>query len=75
MALVHSFVMGLGGGNAIYAAKAGVLTSKANPCLIVVCQDVELFSVLLCLPSFLKSSAQFAYGNYLVLLFFNVSQS
>lgn len=30
MALIHSFVMGLGGGNAIYAAKAGALTSKAN---------------------------------------------
>jgi hypothetical protein len=55
-----------------YMAKAG-----AHTCLVVVCEDVELFLVVLSLLSLLKSSAQFAYGNYLVLFFlmFNVSPS
>ncbi|KAF9483730.1 hypothetical protein BDN70DRAFT_956980 [Pholiota conissans] len=45
MALVHRFVVGLGGGNAIFSLKAGALT------------------VILCLPSFIQSSASFAYDN------------
>jgi hypothetical protein len=42
---ISRLVIGLGGGNSIYAWKAGVLT------------------VLLCLPSFIKSSAAFALGE------------
>ncbi|KAF5318091.1 hypothetical protein D9619_012029 [Psilocybe cf. subviscida] len=42
---ISRLVIGLGGGNSVYAFKAGVLT------------------VLLCLPSFLKSSAAFALQN------------
>ena len=64
MAHIYKFVIGLGGGNAIFAAKAGVLSGKLRfnrrTYLYV---DVS-FVVLLCLPSFLKSSAPFAYGSY-----------
>lgn len=30
MMLIHSFIMGLGGGNALFAIKAGVLTGEQN---------------------------------------------
>jgi hypothetical protein len=30
MTLVHKFIMGLGGGNAIFAAKAGLLSGKQH---------------------------------------------
>ncbi|KAG7095039.1 hypothetical protein E1B28_005829 [Marasmius oreades] len=45
---LYRFVASLGGGNALYAVKAGILTT------------------IMCLPSFLKSSAQFAYNNRFV---------
>ncbi|KAL0071092.1 hypothetical protein AAF712_001650 [Marasmius tenuissimus] len=45
---LYRFVAGLGGGNALYAVKAGILTT------------------LMCLPSFIQSSAQFAYNNRFV---------
>ncbi|KAI0917777.1 hypothetical protein AcV7_007101 [Taiwanofungus camphoratus] len=48
MNLLHRALVGLSGGNALFALKAGVLT------------------IILCLPSFLKSSAQFAYGERFV---------
>ncbi|KAF9521875.1 hypothetical protein CPB83DRAFT_840925 [Crepidotus variabilis] len=46
--LVYRIVTGLGGGNSMFAIKAGMLT------------------VILCLPSFIKSSAEFAYENRFV---------
>ncbi|KAJ7286108.1 hypothetical protein C8J57DRAFT_1431688 [Mycena rebaudengoi] len=48
MRLVYRSVSQIGGGNALFAVKAGALT------------------VLMCLPSFLKSSATFAYRNRFV---------
>ncbi|KAF9261178.1 hypothetical protein L218DRAFT_981064 [Marasmius fiardii PR-910] len=42
---LYRFIVSLGGGNALYAVKAGILT------------------IIMCLPSFVKSSAQFAYNN------------
>ncbi|KAG7440516.1 uncharacterized protein BT62DRAFT_910398 [Guyanagaster necrorhizus] len=45
---IYGFVTGLGGGNVLYAIKAGI------------------FTIILCLPGFLTSSAQFAYSNRFV---------
>ncbi|KAL0581273.1 hypothetical protein V5O48_000756 [Marasmius crinis-equi] len=45
---LYRFVVGLGGGNALYAVKAGILTT------------------IMCLPSFIQSTAQFAYNNRFV---------
>ncbi|ESK92525.1 hypothetical protein Moror_4433 [Moniliophthora roreri MCA 2997] len=42
---LYKFITSLGGGNALYAVKAGILTT------------------LMCLPSFIRSSSQFAYNN------------
>ncbi|PBK88893.1 hypothetical protein ARMGADRAFT_996733 [Armillaria gallica] len=45
---LYGFVTGMGGGNVLYAIKAGI------------------FTIVLCLPIFLSSSAQFAYCNRFV---------
>lgn len=59
--ILYHGIFSLGGGNMLFAMKAGLLTGR--PCLKV---PVEKYSpyvtVILCIPSFLKSTASFAYG-------------
>ncbi|CCM03488.1 uncharacterized protein FIBRA_05622 [Fibroporia radiculosa] len=45
MSWVHQFIVALGGGNVLFAMKAGLLT------------------VILCIPNFLKHTAEFAYSE------------
>lgn len=68
MNFMYRAFTGIGGGNLIFALKAGLLTSQnslyhpvtQNPLTII------YIIVLMCLPSFLKSSASFAYLNRFV---------
>lgn len=59
--IVYHGIFSLGGGNMLFAMKAGLLTGRL--CLNV---PVEKYSpcvtVILCIPSFLKSTASFAYS-------------
>lgn len=50
----------MGGGNFLFALKAGVLTSEASPHDLG--QNTDSRIVILSLPSFLQSSAEFAYS-------------
>jgi hypothetical protein len=46
MTLIYKFIIGLGGGNAIFAAKAGLLSGKATNLSVVTCLYVDGSSVV-----------------------------
>jgi hypothetical protein len=61
--LYHSF-RGLSQGNQLFAIKAGILTSQHLWLRIRRLVLMYIFTALLSIPSFLKTSASLAYGMY-----------
>lgn len=59
---VYEVVTALGRGNALFALKAGMLTGIVL--LRIMCDVYSPASVILCIPSFLKETAAFAYSTF-----------
>ena len=60
---IHDLVTSLGRGNTLFALKAGLLTGTY--CHIPrKCFFADDRTVILCIPSFLRSTAHFAYGTF-----------
>lgn len=64
MNILYRAFQGISHGNQLFAIKAGVLTSQY---LQMTLDDIDVFILeiaLLSIPSFLRSSASFAYGTF-----------
>lgn len=59
MNFLYKIMLTLGGGNTLFALKAALLTGSEKLCFILIV--LTYFAVILCIPSFLKSSGSFAY--------------